>query len=141
MSISIHKLRIKAKVDRGQACLAYMRTRRSPMTLKDLASKLGMTPKSISNSLAPLLEQGVVKRDLILRRSSLCNKSGWAYGYVATDAKKANPLLVGKKSIKAIERELKKDERAREAAQKKRQETKDAATIAFHDPFGLGQRL
>jgi predicted transcriptional regulator len=90
--MSIHKLRMKAKQDRGQACLQYMQTRSSPVTLKDLASKLGMTPKSISNSLMPLLEQGIIERELTLRQSSICKKLGWAYGYCVADKKMKKPI-------------------------------------------------
>lgn len=94
-TMSIHKLRMKAKQDRGQACLKYMQTRISPVTLKELASKLGMTTKSISNSLIPLLEQGKVTRERMLRQSSICKKAGWAYVYYATErkdkVKKAKP--------------------------------------------------
>jgi predicted transcriptional regulator len=86
-TMSIHKLRMKAKQDRGQACLEYMQTRTTPVTLKELASKLGMTTKSISNSLMPLLEQGIIERELMLRQSSICKKSGWAYGYYITERK------------------------------------------------------
>jgi predicted transcriptional regulator len=85
MSMGIVRLRIKAKEDRGQACLKYMQTRTSPVTLKELASKLGMTTKSISNSLMPLLDQGLIKRELVKRQSSICRKSGWAFGYVVTE--------------------------------------------------------
>jgi len=87
MSMGIVRLRIKAKEDRGQACLKYMETRTSPVTLKELASKLGMTTKSISNSLMPLLDQGLIKRELIKRQSVISNKPGWAYGYYATERK------------------------------------------------------
>jgi predicted transcriptional regulator len=86
-TMSIHKLRVQAKKDRGQACLEYMQTRTSPVTLKELAGKLGMTTKSISNSLMPLLEQGVIERELMLRQSSICKKLGWAYGYYVTERK------------------------------------------------------
>ena len=85
MSMGIVQLRIKAKEDRGQACLQYMQTRTSPVTLKELASKLGMTTKSISNSLMPLLDQGLIKRALVKRQSVISNKPGWAYGYVVTE--------------------------------------------------------
>jgi len=85
MSMGIVQLRIKAKQDRGQACLQYMQTRTSPVTLKELASKLGMTTKSISNSLMPLLDQGLIKRELVKRQSVISNKPGWAYGYVVTE--------------------------------------------------------
>lgn len=85
--MGIVRLRIKAKEDRGQACLKYMETRTSPVTLKELASKLGMTTKSISNSLMPLLDQGLIKRELVKRQSSICRKSGWAFGYVVTERK------------------------------------------------------
>lgn len=87
MSMSIVRLRIKAKEDRGQACLKYMETRTSPVTLKDLASKLGMTTKSISNSLMPLLDQELIKRELVKRQSVISNKPGWAYGYVVAEKK------------------------------------------------------
>ena len=87
MSMGIVRLRIKAKEDRGQACLKYMQTRTTPVTLKDLASKLSMTTKAISNSLMPLLDQGLIKRELIKRQSSICKKSGWAYGYYVTERK------------------------------------------------------
>ena len=87
MSMGIVRLRIKAKEDRGQACLKYMKTRTTPVTLKDLASKLGMTTKAISNSLIPLLDQGLIKRELVKRQSSICKKSGWAYGYYVTERK------------------------------------------------------
>ena len=83
--MGIVRLRIKAKEDRGQACLQYMQTRTTPVTLKELASKLGMTTKSISNSLMPLLDQGLIKRELVKRQSSISNKPGWAYGYVVTE--------------------------------------------------------
>jgi predicted transcriptional regulator len=86
-TMSIHKLRTKAKVDRGQACLKYMETRTTPVTLKELASKLGVTTKAVSNSLMPLLEEGKVQRELMLRQSSICKKLGWAYGYYATERK------------------------------------------------------
>ena len=86
-TMSIHKLRMKAKQDRGQACLQYMQTRSSPVTLKDLASKLGVTTKAVSNSLMPLLEQGIIERELMLRQSSICKKSGWAYGYYTIEKK------------------------------------------------------
>ena len=85
--MSIHKLRIKTKADRGDICLKYMQTRTSPVTLKELASKLGMTTKSISNSLMPLLDQGLIKRELMKRQSVISNKPGWAYGYVVTEKK------------------------------------------------------
>ena len=84
-SMSIVQLRIKAKQDRGQACLQYMQTRTSPVTLKELASKLGVTTKAISNSLMPLLDQGLIKRELMKRQSVVCNKPGWAYGYVVAE--------------------------------------------------------
>ena len=86
-TMSIHKLRVQAKKDRGQACLEYMQTRTSPVTLKELAGKLGVTTKSISNSLMPLLDQGLIKRELVRRQSAICKKSGWAFGYVAIDVK------------------------------------------------------
>jgi len=86
-SMGIVQLRIKAKEDRSQACLKYMETRTTPVTLKDLASKLGVTTKAISNSLMPLLDQGLIKRELIKRQSSICKKSGWAYGYCITERK------------------------------------------------------
>ena len=85
MSMGIVRLRIKAKEDRGQACLQYMQTRTSPVTLKELASKLGVTTKAISNSLMPLLDQGLIKRELVKRQSAISNKPGWAYGYVVTE--------------------------------------------------------
>jgi len=84
-TMSIHKLRVQAKIDRGQACLKYMQTRTSPVTLKDLASKLGVTTKSISNSLMPLLEEGVIVREREFRQSSVCKKFGWAYVYYAAE--------------------------------------------------------
>ena len=90
--MSIHKLRTKAKIDRGQACLQYMQTRNSPVTLKELAGKLGVTTKSVSNSLIPLLEQGVIERELTLRQSSICKKLGWAYGYCVADKKMKKPI-------------------------------------------------
>ena len=86
-SMGIVRLRIEAKEDRGQACLKYMETRTSPVTLKELASKLGVTTKAISNSLMPLLDQGLIKRELIKRQSVICNKPGWAYGYCVTERK------------------------------------------------------
>jgi predicted transcriptional regulator len=89
-TMSIHKLRVQAKIDRGQACLRYMKTRTSPVTLKDLASKLGVTTKSISNSLMPLLEEGLIVREREFRQSSVCNKLGWAYVYY--DAEKRNKM-------------------------------------------------
>ena len=85
--MGIVRLRIKAKEDRGQACLKYMETRTTPVTLKELASKLGMTTKAISNSLMPLLDQGLIKRELMKRQSVISNKPGWAYGYVVTERK------------------------------------------------------
>lgn len=88
--MSIHKLRVQAKIDRGQACLKYMQTRTLPVTLKDLASKLGVTTKSISNSLMPLLEEGLIVREREFRQSSVCKKLGWAYVYYA--AEKRNKL-------------------------------------------------
>ena len=87
MSMGIVRLRIKAKEDRGQACLKYMETRTTPVTLKELASKLGMTTKAISNSLMPLLDQGLIKRELVKRQSVISNKPGWAYGYYVTERK------------------------------------------------------
>ena len=84
-NMGIVRLRIKAKEDRGQACLKYMQTRTSPVTLKDLASKLGVTTKAVSNSLMPLLDQGLIKRELVKRQSVISNKPGWAYGYVVTE--------------------------------------------------------
>ena len=91
-TMSIHKLRTKAKIDRGQACLQYMQTRTSPVTLKELAGKLGVTTKSVSNSLMPLLEQGVIERELMLRQSSICKRLGWAYAYCITDKKMKKPI-------------------------------------------------
>jgi len=83
--MGIVRLRIKAKQDRGQACLKYMETRTTPVTLKELASKLGVTTKAVSNSLMPLLDQGLIKRELVKRQSVISNKPGWAYGYVVTE--------------------------------------------------------
>lgn len=112
-TMSIHKLRVQAKIDRGQACLRYMQTRTSPVTLKELAGKLGVTTKSISNSLMPLLEQGVIKRELMLRQSSICKKLGWAYAYCITDKKMKKPI--SKKNL-ILEEE----------------------NLSFHNPFNLG---
>ena len=88
MSMGIVRLRMKAKEDRGQACLQYMQTRTSPVTLKDLAGKLGVTTKAVSNSLMPLLDQGLIQRELVKQQSSICKKPGWAYGYVANKTHK-----------------------------------------------------
>ena len=85
MSMGIVKLRIQAKEDRGQACLEYMQTRATPVTLKELASKLGMTTKAISNSLMPLLDQGLISRELVRRQSSVSKRPGWAYGYCVAE--------------------------------------------------------
>lgn len=103
-SMSIHKLRVQAKKDRGQACLEYMQTRTTPVTLKELAGKLGMTTKAISNSLIPLIDQGKVQRELMLRQSSICKKSGWAYGYYATNKKPKK--LIKKKNLMVEEEDL-----------------------------------
>jgi len=111
-TMSIHKLRTKAKIDRGQACLQYMQTRTSPVTLKELAGKLGVTTKSVSNSLMPLLEQGIIERELMLRQSSICKKLGWAYAYCVADKKMKKPI---KKKNLILEDE----------------------TISFHNPFGI----
>ena len=111
-TMSIHKLRMKAKQDRGQACLEYMQTRTTPVTLKELASKLGMTTKSISNSLMPLLEQGIIERELMLRQSSICKKLGWAYGY----------CVVNKKPKKLI---------------KKKNLMVEEGDLSFHNPFNI----
>jgi predicted transcriptional regulator len=92
MNMSIHKLRVQAKKDRGQACFQYMQTRSSPVTLKELAGKLGVTTKAVSNSLMPLLEQGLIERELMLRQSSICKKLGWAYGYCVADKKMKKPI-------------------------------------------------
>jgi predicted transcriptional regulator len=91
-TMSIHKLRTKAKIDRGQACLQYMQTRTTPVTLKELAGKLGVTTKSVSNSLMPLLEQGIIERELMLRQSSICKKLGWAYAYCIADKRMKKPI-------------------------------------------------
>jgi len=134
MSMSIHKLRMKAKEDRGKACLQYLQTRIEPVTLKDLASKLDVTTKSISNSLVPLLKQGLVIRELMLRQSSICKKSGWAYGYTAVNNRKKKKTWL---TNTALERELKKDEKARQQLEKKRLEEADKEPIMFHNPFGI----
>jgi predicted transcriptional regulator len=112
MSMGIVRLRIEAKENRGQACLKYMQTRTTPVTLKDLASKLGVTTKAISNSLMPLLDQGVIERELMLRQSSICKKLGWAYGYCVADKKMKKPIR--KKNL-IIEDE----------------------NISFHNPFSI----
>ncbi len=90
--MGIVRLRIKAKEDRGQACLKYMETRTTPVTLKELASKLGMTTKAISNSLMPLLDQGLIQRELVRRQSVVSNKPGWAYGYRVTNNNLKKPI-------------------------------------------------
>lgn len=112
MSMGIVRLRIKAKEDRGQACLQYMQTRTTPVTLKDLASKLGMTTKAISNSLMPLLDQGLIKRELVKRQSSICKKSGWAYAYCVADKNLKKPI---KKKNLILEEE----------------------NLSFHNPFNI----
>jgi len=86
-SMSIHKLRVQAKKDRGQVCLQYLQTRTSPVTLKELAAKLGVTPKCVSTSLEPLLDEGKIIREWELRQSVICNKLGWAYVYYAAEKK------------------------------------------------------
>jgi len=111
-TMSIHKLRTKAKIDRGQACLQYMQTRTSPVTLKELAGKLGVTTKSVSNSLMPLLEQGIIERELMLRQSSICKKLGWAYAYCVADKKMKKPI---KKKNLILEEE----------------------NLSFHNPFNI----
>lgn len=112
-TMSIHKLRVQAKIDRGQACLQYMQTRTSPVTLKDLASKLGVTTKSISNSLMPLLEQGIIERELMLRQSSICKKLGWAYGYYVANKKIKKPI------------------------KKKKNLMVEEGDLSFHNPFNI----
>lgn len=113
-TMSIHKLRVQAKKDRGQACLEYMQTRTFPVTLKELAGKLGVTTKSVSNSLMPLLEQGIIERELMLRQSSICKKLGWAYGYYVANKKIKKPIK--KKKNLMVEEE----------------------GLSFHNPFNIG---
>ena len=87
MSMGIVRLRIKAKEDRGQACLKYMQTRTTPVTLKELADKLKMTPRSIKNSITPLLDEGKITRKMVRRQSAISKKSGAVYVYSAVDLK------------------------------------------------------
>ena len=81
----------------------------------------------------PLLKQGLIVRELMLRQSSVCKKSGWAYGYIAANNKKKKTWLTNT----ALERELKKDEKARKQLEKKRLEEADKESIMFHNPFGI----
>lgn len=89
MSISIHQLRIKAKVkaDRGEACFQYMQTRTTPVTLKEMAGILRVNSKAIDSSLQPYLADGKVQRIMVLRQSSICGRLVKSYGYYVTERK------------------------------------------------------
>jgi predicted transcriptional regulator len=85
MAIGIVRLRKESAVDRKQACLKYMQQRSTPITALELAKKLNMSAKSIHNSLWPLLDEGKIIRKRVKRQSSVSKRSGWAYGYTATE--------------------------------------------------------
>ena len=85
MAIGIVRLRKESAVDRKQACLKYLQQRSTPITAIELASKLKMSSKTIHNSLWPLLDEGKIIRKRIKRQSSVSKRSGWAYGYTATE--------------------------------------------------------
>ena len=87
MGVSIHQLRIKVRVNRGEACFKYMQTRTTPITLKEMAGILRVNPKAIDSSLQPFLADGRVQRIMVLRQSSICSKLVWAYGYYVTERK------------------------------------------------------
>lgn len=85
MAIGIVRLRKESAVDRKQACLKYMQQRSTPITALELAKKLNMSAKTIHNSLWPLLDEGKIIRKRVKRQSSVSKRSGWAYGYTATE--------------------------------------------------------
>ena len=87
MGVSIHRLRIKAKANRGEACFKYMQTRTTPVTLKEMAGIFRVNPKAIDSSLQPYLADGRVQRIMILRQPSVCSRLVWAYGYYVTERK------------------------------------------------------
>lgn len=87
MAMSAAQLQKQARINRGEACLKYMQGRVTPVTLKELADKLKMTPRSIKNSLDPLLDEGKITRKRIQRQSAISKKIGAAYAYSAVDLK------------------------------------------------------
>jgi hypothetical protein len=87
MTISIHRLRIIAKANRGEACFKYMQTRTTPVTLKEMAGILRVNPKAVDSSLQHFLADGRVQRIMVLRQSSICSRLVWAYGYYVTERK------------------------------------------------------
>ena len=87
MAMSAAQLQKQARINRGEACLKYMQGRVTPVTLKELADKLKMTPRSIKNSITPLLDEGKITRKRIQRQSAVSKKIGAAYAYSAVDLK------------------------------------------------------
>jgi predicted ArsR family transcriptional regulator len=68
-----------------------MRNRSTPITLKQLAAILRVTPRSVQNSLEPLVADGRVVRQKILVERRLAGKQTWAYGYSAAEQKQKPP--------------------------------------------------
>jgi predicted transcriptional regulator len=88
--MSFTRLQKQAKIDRGLACLKYMQKRIGPVTVKELAEKLKISPKLIQNALMPLLAEGKITRRLLSHQSSVAKKIGRAYGYNAVEIKLQN---------------------------------------------------
>lgn len=81
------RIRSKAKTDRGEACLSYMRKRSTPITVKEMAEKLKINPRLVQNVFDVLLDEGKVTRTLMRVQSSVAKKPAWSYGYNAVDYK------------------------------------------------------
>ena len=81
------RIRSKAKTDRSEACLSYMRKRSTPITVKEMAEKLKINPRLVQNVFDVLLDEGKVTRTLIKVQSSVAKKPAWSYGYNAVDYK------------------------------------------------------
>jgi predicted transcriptional regulator len=81
------------KVDRGEVCLRYLQSRTTPVTTIELAEKLKVSPRSIQNSLEPLILEGKVIRGSVWKQSSPAKKAGLSYSYLAADPKTKKKIL------------------------------------------------
>jgi predicted transcriptional regulator len=81
------------KVSRGEVCLKYLQSRTTPVTTIELAEKLKVSPRSIQNSLEPLILDGKVIRGMVWKQSSPAKKSGLSYSYLAADSKVKKKIL------------------------------------------------
>ena len=82
--------------ERQARYLKYLQQRQSPVSAVEIGRLFNRCPENITAVLRPLVAEGLVKRQLVMRQKTVASKKQKAYYYEAVD-KPIPPVIVKKK--------------------------------------------